>query len=184
MQTEFCEFFRALVAMGIPLLPPTLYAEVKHHRPLSKSKVFGLTSRHRQAIDSGPRFYVSSERQGRHTEQKLWKQSHMDLPIPDSNLQPSSHKSNALQTELPGLPRPWSVLGWVTVTICQFLLIVLWIRLLTKVPWGCSFGDSMNFPLGLIQCNFHFSFLCRIVFLQVRMSHQMKTLPNYQRKAG
>ena len=36
-------------------------------------------------------------------EQKIWKKSHMDLPIPDSNLQPSSHKSNALPTELPGL---------------------------------------------------------------------------------
>ena len=29
----------------------------------------------------------------------------MDLPIPDSNLQPSSHKSNALPTELSGLPK-------------------------------------------------------------------------------
>ena len=28
----------------------------------------------------------------------------MDLPIPDSNLQPSSRKSNALPTELLGLP--------------------------------------------------------------------------------
>ena len=28
----------------------------------------------------------------------------MDLPIPDSNLQPSSYKSNALPTELTGLP--------------------------------------------------------------------------------
>ena len=67
-----------------------------------KRKVFSLTSRHHQAIDSGPRFYVSSERQGWHTELKIWKQSHMDLPIPDSNLQPSSHKANALPTDLPG----------------------------------------------------------------------------------
>ena len=29
---------------------------------------------------------------------------HWDLPIPDSNLQPSSHKSNTILTELPGLP--------------------------------------------------------------------------------
>ena len=35
-----------------------------------------------------------------HTEQKLWKKSHIDL---DSNLQLSSHKSNALPNELLGL---------------------------------------------------------------------------------
>ena len=38
-----------------------------------------------------------------HMEHKLWNQFHMDLPIPDWNLRPSSHKSNALPTELPGL---------------------------------------------------------------------------------
>ena len=51
-----------------------------------------------------PQFSVSSKGQGQHTEQKIWKKSHMDLPIPDSNLQLSSHKPNALPTELPGLP--------------------------------------------------------------------------------
>ena len=30
-------------------------------------------------------------------------QHHMELPILDSNLQPSDHKYNALPTELPGL---------------------------------------------------------------------------------
>ena len=49
-------------------------------------------------------FLVSSKRQGRHTQQKILKSpSHMDLPSPELSLQPSSHKSNALLTELPGL---------------------------------------------------------------------------------
>ena len=53
--------------------------------------------------------------------------------------------------------RPWLGLGWVTVLVCQFLLIVLWMRLYTKVPWRCSCGNnimSMNFPLGSIFISF------------------------------
>ena len=34
---------------------------------------------------------------------KVWKESHMDLPILDSNLQLFSYKLNALPTEVPGL---------------------------------------------------------------------------------
>ena len=44
--------------------------------------------------------------------------------------------------------RPQFVLGWVTVIVCQFLLIVFRMRPSTEVPWRCSCGDSMNFPLG------------------------------------
>ena len=53
-------------------------------------------SRRSKAIDLEPWFYVSFKRQGRHMEQKILKQSNMDLPISDLNLQPSNHKSNAL----------------------------------------------------------------------------------------
>ena len=37
-------------------------------------------------------------------DQKLWKWPHMDLPIPNSNLQHLSHKSNAPAAELSGMP--------------------------------------------------------------------------------
>ena len=52
---------------------------------------------------------------------------------------------------------PRCVLGWVTVLVCQFLLIVLQMRFQTEVPWRCSCGDSINFPLGLVWYNFQFS---------------------------
>ena len=48
---------------------------------------------------------------------------------------------------------PQLVLGWVIVSVCEFLLIVLRMRLLTEDPWRCS-CDCANFPLGLVQCNF------------------------------
>ena len=59
-----------------------------------------------------------------------------------------------------GVKQHWPrlLLGWVTVLVCQFLLIVLQMRLLTQVPLRCSCGDSMNFPLGFIWCNFYFLF--------------------------
>ena len=58
--------------------------------------------------------------------------------------------------------RPWLVHGCVTVLVCQFLLIVLRMRLKTEVPWRCFCGDSMNFHLELIWCNFHLVFYCMI----------------------
>ena len=33
---------------------------------------------------------------------------------------------------------------------------------LYRGPWGFSRGNSMNFSLGLIQCNFHFFFIFNI----------------------
>ena len=50
------------------------------------------------------------------------------------------------------------MLGWVTVLECQFLVIVFRMRLLTKTLGASIGGDSMNFPLGLLQCNIHFHF--------------------------
>ena len=43
----------------------------------------------------------------------------------------------------------------------------LGMRLKTKVPWRCSYRNSMSFPLGLIQCNFHFFFFIFIFTLSV-----------------
>ena len=50
--------------------------------------------------------------------------------------------------------RPRFVLGWVTVLVFQFLLIVLPMRLLSEVPWRCSCGDSMNFKVLFSIFNF------------------------------
>ena len=44
-------------------------------------------------------------------------------------------------------------LGSVTVIVCQFLVSLLG-ETLNRGPWRFSRGDSMNFPFGLIQCNF------------------------------
>ena len=79
-------------------LPTELYNYIENCVP--ERKYF---SQMRQQL-SGPRFYVLSERQGWYTKQTIWKQSHINLPIPDSNVQPFSHKSNALLTELRGVP--------------------------------------------------------------------------------
>ena len=62
--------------------------------------------------------------------------------------------------------RPRLVLERMTVSICQFLLIVLRMRLLTKILWRCSCGDSMNFHLGLILCNFPFFFFFNFAYLK------------------
>ena len=48
--------------------------------------------------------------------------------------------------------QPQFVLGWMTIIVCQFLLIILRIGPKTKVPWRC---DSMNLSLGL-SANFNF----------------------------
>ena len=46
------------------------FSNTKYKR---ERKMFHLTSQHRLAFDSGPQSYVSSERQGWHREQKIWK---------------------------------------------------------------------------------------------------------------
>ena len=64
---------------------------------LNKITVEGLCfhHQHHDATDSGPWFYVSSERQERYREQKLWNWSNMDLPILISSIHSISDKSNA-----------------------------------------------------------------------------------------
>ena len=52
----------------------------------------------------------------------------------------------------------WLVLGWMTVLVCQFLLIVLRMRLWSEVPWHCSCSNNMNFPLGLKKVHFSIFF--------------------------
>ena len=80
------------VAIGIPLLPPTLYAGVKHHRP-------------------------------------------------------------------------WSVLGWVTVLVCQFLLIVLRMR------------RQYEFSFGINIVKFSFSIF---IFSGAKISQKRQSVKTYQ----
>ena len=58
--------------------------------------------------------------------------------------------------------RPRLVLGWVTVSVCQFLVTVLADKTLGRGPWRCSCGDSMNLPLRLILYKIHFYFFFNV----------------------
>ena len=46
-----------------------------------------------------------------------------------SFIQTIAHILNSIKRTEVKQHRPWSVLGWVTAVVCQFLLIVLWMRL-------------------------------------------------------
>ena len=60
--------------------------------------------------------------------------------------------------------RPRLVLGWMTVVICKFLVIVFWIRLYSKAlcsALAATVWISLSF--GSIQCNFYFHFQVNVI---------------------
>ena len=75
--------------------------------------------------------------------------------------------------------RPWFLLGWVTILVCQFLLVFLWMRLKPRSP-GAALAATVWISLsafGIIIVQFSFSFLCKHI-LPEPLSHSGSKSPN------